>query len=457
MRFEEQLHWSDGQFLQPHHFQYLQRVTSSYLRQNRVFALAYPWGLIDFEPDIDALSGGRVVVKRLSAVLPSGVEISMPGNCTIPPLDLAPALAQNPDTLLVSLALPNWSEYEANLADEENEKAGKRIYQSQKRRLRDENSGENEITIITRKLNVRLITNLDESADMETMPILKLDVRSHGLVEGAAILDESYIGPFMLLSADCPLIPMLTSLLADMKQSRDKALDTLTVERFSPDKFSGANAYTAERLKILNLYIQRISSLISPPSKASPFGIYLELSSLLSELMSFDPINSIRAIMPYDHLNLGQGFSELFKDIRSFLLAGGGIAYVKLDFKAESDGIYLSVPINTENISNVKEAYLAIHCEAPEDDVVKALEAGDTFKLISPAMKQVRARGIKLTNTPFPPRFLPVLKNTLWFKLELEESVRVWREVCEGRQMLIDCALRLFPGLKATLYLVQGQ
>jgi hypothetical protein len=50
---------------------------------------------------------------------------------------------------------------------------------------------------------------------------------------------------------------------------------------------------------------------------------------------------------------------------------------------------------------------------------------------------------------------MPVLRDTLWFHLELEESSRVWREVCEGRAMLIDYAETLFPGLNASLFLVR--
>jgi type VI secretion system ImpJ/VasE family protein len=452
MRFEELLHWNDGQFLQPHHFQYLQRVNSDYIRLNRRFSLSYPYGLIDFELETDALSGVRVSVKRLSAVMSDGLELSMPGNCTLSPLDLSAALEENPNEITVYLAVPHWSEYEANLA-EGTGNAGKRLFLSQKRRVREENSGDNEIALITRKINARLVTNFDNSTDMQTLPILKLNVTSHGVTEGAVALNEKYIPPFMMLSADCPLLNMVNNLLADMRRCRDKAIDTLTAERFGPEQFTGTNAYTALRLRTLNLYDIRLVSLLVPGQR-SPFDLYLELASLLAELMSFDPVNSIREIRRYAHEDLGPVFTELLKDIRSFILASGGVGYIKLDFSL-IDGGYLFAPIRTEDISSVQEAYLAVYAEAEERTVIKALEAGDTFKLISPGSKNVRARGIKLGETPYPPRFLPVLRGTIWFRLELDESARVWREVCEERGMLIDYAAGLFPGLEAALYVVQ--
>ena len=85
--------------------------------------------------------------------------------------------------------------------------------------------------------------------------------------------------------------------------------------------------------------------------------------------------------------------------------------------------------------------------------MVRSLEYGDTFKLINPKAKTMRIRGMKLTGMRYPPRFLPVLDTTLWFKLDLEESARVWRDMCEERGMVIDWAHDLFPGLEVSLFI----
>ena len=117
MRFEEDVHWTDGLFLQPHHLQRMQYALHSRLRAERAALTPFPYGLVDFEIDDDALANGRVVVKRLSALMPGGEEISMPGNAVIPPLDISEELENHRECILVSLALPLWSELDANLAD----------------------------------------------------------------------------------------------------------------------------------------------------------------------------------------------------------------------------------------------------------------------------------------------------------------------------------------------------
>ncbi|MDR3173276.1 MAG: type VI secretion system baseplate subunit TssK [Treponema sp.] len=455
MRFEELLHWNDGQFLQPHHFQYQQRIASEYARLNRSFFLPYSYGLLDFELDLEALKGGRVAVKRFSAVMGDGLELSMPGNCILKPLDLSEALTKNPAALTVYAAVPHWSELEANLADEDAPQ-GKKRYLTQKKRVRDENSGDNEITLITRKLNARLVTDQDDTKDMQLLPLLKLNVLTRDINQSMVKVDETYIPPFMMLTADDPLFNMAVGLIADIRRCRDKQQSALTEVSGREEEFSRADALGDARslllLRTLNYYELRLSSLLVD-GFISPFTLYLELASFLAELMGLNPQNGIREIRRYDHDDRLPVFTELFKDIRSFIRSEGGAGYIRLNFAPVEDGAYLFTGIKTEDIAEVSEMYLAVKTAAEKEDVIRALEQGDTFKLINPRAKSLRVRGMKLAGMRYPPRFLPVLEDTLWFRLDLAESAKVWRDMCEEKGMIIDYALDLFPGLEISLFI----
>ena len=63
MRFEKALHWSEGLFLQQHHFQYLQNFLLNRDRLTRDLLLAYPWGFIQVEVDSEALENLLVSVQ----------------------------------------------------------------------------------------------------------------------------------------------------------------------------------------------------------------------------------------------------------------------------------------------------------------------------------------------------------------------------------------------------------
>jgi type VI secretion system ImpJ/VasE family protein len=455
MRFEELLHWNDGQFLQPHHFQYQQRVVSDYARLNRSFFLPYAYGLLDFELDLEALKGGRAAVKRFAAVMGDGLELSMPGNCILKPLNLSEALKQNPASLTVYVAAPYWSEFEANLADDEGVQE-KKLYLVQKKRVRDENSGDNEITLITRKINARLVTDLDDTKDMQLLPVLKLNVLTRDINQPLVRVDEKYIPPFMMLTADDPLFNLATGLLPDIRRCRDKQQNTLTTQVAVEEDFSRADARDDARsfllLRTLNYYDVRLSSLLVD-GFMTPFALYLELASFRAELMGLNPQNGIREIQHYNHDDRLPVFTEIFKDIRSFIRSEGSAGYVKLNFTPAEDGNYLFAGIKTEDIAEVNEMYLAVKTAANPGEVIRALEQGDTFKLINPGARSLRIRGMKLTGMRYPPRFLPVLEGTLWFRLDFDESAKVWRDMCEEKGMVIDYARDLFPDLETSLFI----
>ncbi len=89
MRFDGQVHWSEGLFIQPQHLQQMQTNMNSLIRAQRKFSVPFDYGFYDLELDPEALTTRRVVIKRFSAVMPDGTEISMPGNCKVETLELS--------------------------------------------------------------------------------------------------------------------------------------------------------------------------------------------------------------------------------------------------------------------------------------------------------------------------------------------------------------------------------
>jgi predicted component of type VI protein secretion system len=242
----------------------------------------------------------------------------------------------------------------------------------------------------------------------------------------------------------------------DIRHCRDKIHTNLTMMKFQPDKFVGTDAHNVLMLQSLNRSETRLSQLLIP-GHCTPFELYLELCSLLAELMSLNPMNEIREIKAYTHDDCSPQFTAVINDIRSFISAEGGITYIRLNFAPEEGGRYLSVPLSVENIVKASEIYLAVRCTAEDRDVITALETGDTFKLINPSAKTIRIRGMKLQQIRYPPRFLPVISNTLWFKFLLTDSSRVWNDMCQEKKILIDWAHNLFPSLEASLFITMQE
>src|SRR5438105_12916707 len=104
MPFRE-VHWHEGMFLRPHHFQAARRHEAYLGNLAEKWDLHYNWGLRSVEIDRPALGDNRLVIHSLRARLRDGTLVSVPEDRPLPEISLRAAFAgQDPSfTLRVSL------------------------------------------------------------------------------------------------------------------------------------------------------------------------------------------------------------------------------------------------------------------------------------------------------------------------------------------------------------------
>src|SRR5947199_9849004 len=166
-----QVHWHEGLFLQPHHLQTMQRDNVEAGARERRLTWAYPYGVIDLRLSTDALENMLVRIDRLRAVMPSGLEVDVPGNSDIPALDIKRVFQASSGSFMVSLAVPLWQSSRANTVDPAgngsmaggaarravaDEARVKRLYRIAEVTRADENTGENAQPVMVRRFNARL-------------------------------------------------------------------------------------------------------------------------------------------------------------------------------------------------------------------------------------------------------------------------------------------------------------
>ena len=95
--------WSQGMFLQPHHFQQEARYVARLVDARARCVSPYAWGFVDLTLDDALLSLGKVGIARASGMLPDGTPFACPGLDTPPdPIDIPADLKGE----LIYLALP---------------------------------------------------------------------------------------------------------------------------------------------------------------------------------------------------------------------------------------------------------------------------------------------------------------------------------------------------------------
>ncbi|WP_202108231.1 type VI secretion system baseplate subunit TssK [Succinivibrio dextrinosolvens] len=445
MRFDGQVHWSEGLFIQPQHLQQMQTNMNSLIRAQRKFSVPFDYGFYDLELDPEALTTRRVVIKRFSAVMPDGTEISMPGNCNVETLELS--LENSGQTEVdVYLTVPTLSTTESNLKSESKTNAR---YTLKENLVVDENTGENEIPLISRDINAFLLTDVRNANDCTYIQLCRLRWVSINAGQPSLQLVNDYMPPFVSLSQDCPLLKLSSELIFQLKSAKNSIIEQFETDIFDPNSLSGSKVLQLMILRIASLYAVRLDSELVP-GRITTFTLYLELISLLSELEAVNPSSSYEPVPHYDHDNLKPVIETLLKRIRGILLRGGVSSALAFEFYEKNS--VLQLEDLDDRVFSTKNLFLAVQFTGNLRERVDDIEIGDNFRLIDRKSLSDRIRGVKLLEIRNPPQYLPNIAHTLWFRLDCDNSERIWKYINEEKNMVIDCAGDLFPNLTATLY-----
>ena len=449
MRYSKLVHWSEGQFLQPHHFQQMQKSIFDTLDNDLTLVIPFKEGICSIDIDKEALNAKRVVINSFSAIMPDGTRLSQPGNCNLSPLTIDVKNEDLDKEITVYLAVSNYKKDESNLVESVD---SLRRYVLHEQNVLDENTGDNDVTVIMRKFKATLVTDPKIVPDCSVLPILKLTFVALDNHEPTLTVCDSYIPPCVVLERHSKLFSMVYEFSYELKSCKLKILADIDSEGYDVNLLSGSAMLRIMQLQILNKYITTISAHLIP-NKVSPFSLYIQLASLLSELQALFPLAESKDVVGYNHYDLYAVFSELTNSIRALISSQGQASYIELVFN-QSPNDYLSTIIDENTIINGKEYYLALNSESVNlKGLIDDIEEGDKFRLLDKSSHDSRIRGIKLSYVRFPPRYLPVVTgNTVIFKVMKEESSRIWRYVLEDKEVVIDYAKGLFSDLKAKMY-----
>ena len=84
MSFQHRIVWSQGMFLQPHHFQQEGRYVEHLVDARVAASNPHAWGFSELVLDEAQLSTGQVALARVQGVLPDGSPLSMPDGDPLP-------------------------------------------------------------------------------------------------------------------------------------------------------------------------------------------------------------------------------------------------------------------------------------------------------------------------------------------------------------------------------------
>lgn len=448
MTIQGDIHWCEGLFLQPHHLQYMQRrILGKFTREHRV-RWRYPYGVIEARISDDQLENMRVSFDRLRVLMPSGVEVDVPDNATVPSLDIKQAFASSGVPLTVSLGVPLWSASRGNVIEKDTEQdwRAKRMYRVAETERVDENTGENPQPILVRQINARLLLDSDDRSDLEVLPLLRI-VRAAGEEVGLPRRDPQYIPPCLVISGSPVLAELLRDMANQVMASRSELVVQINRGGFSVDTMRGVQFEQMLRLGILNRFSARLGTLIQVPSGVTPFDMYLELKQMLAELAALRPDRDQFETVDYDHDNPAIAFKELCTKIRGLLKGVVPARFMKAAFTLVPEQNILLANLTEEALSLPNEYFLAIKTKQDPSELAKLVLDRDRFKLMPQSLANQRVFGIQLAQELYPPVELPARVGLHYFRLVRGESARLWERVQQDKSLAVR-----WPGIESSDY-----
>jgi type VI secretion system protein ImpJ len=437
------VHWHEGMFLRPHHFQAAARHGADVTRLQVQWDNHYSWGLRSIEIDEDALKNYRFVVNRMRARLRDGTVISIPEDGPLAPMDLKAAL-EGRNEISVALAVPEVQVGRPN-AGSVDDGARYRVYTAEK--LPDENTGQSERALQFRALNFKLMTGDQDPAGYQVLRLAV--VAKSAKAEALPELAESYIPPLLgcdgwrilterILNPIYDRVGQLVKQRAEQVRSRNITFD-------SP---SPGDRQLLEGLRILNGAYSYLGVTQFAEGR-HPLPAYADLARLVGELSIFGPEREPPQVPKYDHDDLGRCFWTAKRYIDELLNQGSfDLGYIEQPFYGS--GLRIEGNIKSEWLAPAWQMFVGVKAPLKSDECINLLTGKLDMKIgsadrVDEIFRQGQ-RGLVFRFAPRPPRALPSYQDLTYFQIDRAVQPDEWQKVQATLKMAVRLNERLFAG-----------
>ncbi len=314
MTFQAEVHWHEGMFLRPQHFQATSRHQIQQGARNEQWSIHYSWGLRSIDLDQDALSNQRLVVRSLKARLRDGTLVSVPEDGTLTEIDLKGAFGQR-HGVTVYLAVPVLQLTRANVDQPQQRSVARFVVDTVE--LEDENTGQNPQLVEIRRLNLQLLLDTQDHGGYEVLPLARITRADRG--EAVPQLDTSYIPPLLACDAWNPLAAGVLEQVYDRLGKKIELLSGQAVSRgITFDSQEQGDRLIFEQLRVMS-EAYALLGIKAFAQGIHPLTAYLELCRLVGQLSIFGAQRRPPELPRYDHDDLGFCFWKVKQQIDALL------------------------------------------------------------------------------------------------------------------------------------------
>ncbi len=444
------VHWSEGLFLRPQHFQAADRYWSAVIETSPRWDNDFNYGIRKVEISDEAVANYQLQVTTLHARLKDGTVITLDAGQEPDRVNLKNAL-QSQAEVTAYAALPKLSLGRANVGQSPADRD--RRYVATDVSVQDESAGGNDQELQLRAPNVRILLSTDELSGFEVLPIAR--IQRAGDAEAVPRIDRNYFPPSLAIDAWQPLGSGVVRGIFDVIGQKVDVLSSRAAERGIT--LASQEPGDLDDLLMLNT-LNGAAGVLSQFAFAGgvhPFWAYAELCRIVGQLSIFGPTKRPPEIPQYDHDDLARIFKWAKQQIEMLLGGARTLDYEQRYFVGTERG--MEVSIDPKWLSSDWAWYIGVNVEnISERECRDMLQPGQLdWKMGSAQQVDLIFKhgipGITQTELMQAPRALPSRKG--WIYYEVGRDNAAWKDVLATQTL----AIRFKEELIHNLDRLQGQ
>jgi type VI secretion system protein ImpJ len=442
MDIERSLYWHQGLFLQPQHFQLLERSLQSLVVPFYDFAQPHFWGVGEMEIQKAALGTRSFNPLKGNLLFPDGSHAVFPGNAVIEPRPFDEAWIEGGKSLTVYAGLRKWNHAGENVTVlekfEDMERATTRfIALADPEEVKDLHSGGpvGRVQRLYYALKLFWETEKEKLGDYLLLPIAQLE-----RMGDEVRLSERFAPPSLALSSAKSLMQLVKEI-RDQIAARSRQLEELKNQRgIQTAEFGSRDMVYLLALRSLNRYVPILFH-FTEARQVHPWAVYALLRQLIGELSSFSEKVDVmgfvesenRALPTYNHEALWDCFSQAQILISQLLdeITAGPEYVIRLVY----DGTYYAAELKPAIFEGRNRFYLVFRTESEPKAVIRSVIT--IAKLSSrehlPILIARALPGVRLEHLPVPPQELPRRAHSIYFAVDYQSDP--WVPVKKGNNV----------------------
>jgi type VI secretion system protein ImpJ len=435
--------WSEGMFLQPQHFQQQEKYFENILTQKTTAMHTGQWGINTLEIDKNLLKMGKFNISNIAGIFSDGTIFSTPESDRHPDaIEIDPQL----NNCLVYIGTPLEQAGKPSMCLEKSKKDiryGCEIIQIES----DIDSINLKCDIALAKLNLKILTDVDDLSQYNYLPIAKIsEVRT----DLEIILDHNFIPPCIFISSS----EVLKQHIEEIKTLIEHRANMISSRMVDTQQSANSEIIDLIILQTVNKY-ESIFNYLIKENNTRPHELFYHCMNLYSEMSTYT--NDKRRpskIVEYRHNKFNDSFNEIFSLVKESLNIVMQQNATMIELEQKQLGIWTGV-INDEVLIDSDNFILAVYSKNNGESIRANLPSQIKIANIE-IIKELVSRalpGISIQCLTVAPRQIPYNTNCTYFSLQKDEPL--WSKLKTSQAIAVHISSE-FNDIKLELWAIKG-